>query len=101
MSHRNRLPNRRYNETFEYCTADGQCYLATIGFDGQKVAELFINSASKLTTTSDINAADGAVAVSLALQYGCPIEVLRDAMKRNQQGEAVGCLGAALDEVTR
>jgi hypothetical protein len=63
--------------------------------------EVFINSASKLTSNADINGSDGAVAVSLALQYGCPIDVLKRGMKRNADGTAIGPLGAVLDKISK
>lgn len=101
MTSRSRLPNRRLAETFQFATADGQRYFATVGkFADGRIAEVFINSATKLSSTADVNAADGAVAVSLALQYGCPIDVLRTAMKRNHEGRALGPLGAVLDEAS-
>jgi hypothetical protein len=40
---------------------------------------------------------DGSTAISIALQYGVPIEVLQHAMKRNADGTAMGALGHALD----
>ena len=97
MTTRNRLPNRRHSENFSMEVAD-QKYTATVGYDenGQP-AELFINYA-RVASFADINAADGAVAVSLALQYGAPIKTLREAMKRNGDGTAQGPLGAALDK---
>lgn len=101
MTHRTRLSNRRYSETLNF-EIDGQKYIATVSFfeDG-KLAELFINSSGKLGSTADINAADGALAVSLALQYGVPADVLQKGMKRNADGTAQGPLGAALDVVLR
>lgn len=97
MTTRRHLPNRRYGRTLNFET-DGQKYIATVGFfDDKKLAELFINSSGKLGSTADVNAADGALAVSLALQYGCPAEVLQKGMKRNADGAAQGPLGAALD----
>lgn len=44
---------------------------------------------------------DAAVAISLALQYGCPIDVLRAAMKRDKDGSPMGLLSHALDKVAR
>lgn len=95
---RKRLPDRRFAETVNFENG-GQRYVLTIGRfpdDGQ-VAEVFINSSMRFGTASDVNAADAAVAVSLALQHGCPIEVLRHSMKRNADGTPQGPLGAALD----
>lgn len=100
MTNRTRLPNRRLNETFEI-EVNNLFYYVTVGRAsvGGPVMEVFLNSATKLSSLADINASDAAVAASLALQYGCPIETLREAMKRNPDGTAQGPLGAALDEV--
>jgi hypothetical protein len=98
---RQHLPNRRYARTLNF-EADGQRYVATVSFfDDSRLAELFINSSGKLGSTADVNAADGALAVSLALQYGCPAETLQKGMKRNADGVAQGPLGAALDAVLK
>jgi len=102
MTDRKRLENRRFAETFNF-TVDGQRYIATIGRfpDTNEMAEVFINSSMKLGSTADINAVDGAFAVSLALQYGCPLEVLRAGMKRNADGTPQGPLGAVLDVMNK
>lgn len=63
------------------------------------IGEVFINTAGKAGSDNDVMVADAAVAISLALQYGCPIEVLRTAMKRNPDGSPMGLLSHVLDEV--
>jgi len=79
---------------------DGQHYILTAGFfDDGKLAEMFVNSSQKLGSMADVNAVDGAFAISLALQYGAPLEILRIGMKRNADGTAQGVLGAALDKI--
>ena len=40
---------------------------------------------------------ESAIAASLALQYGCPLDVLRRALLRDPRGRASTPLGAALD----
>ena len=101
MNDRKRLPDRRFAETTKF-EVDGHSYYLTVGhFEDMKVAEIFINSSMKLGSMADINACDGAVAVSLALQYGCPIDVLSSGMKRNADGSAQGPLGAALDTIMK
>jgi hypothetical protein len=98
---RRHLTNRRRSQTTNF-EVDGQKYVATVSlFDDGRLGELFINSSGKLGSTADVNAADGAVAVSLALQHGCSAATLRDAMKRDVNGLAQGPLGAALDAVLR
>src|SRR4249919_284860 len=96
---RRRLPNRRFAETMNFSVSD-QNYIVTLGrFPNGDIAEIFINSSMRLGSTADINAVDGALAVSLALQYGCPLEILRSGMKRNADGSPQGPLGAALDTI--
>lgn len=97
MSTRTHLPNRRLADTFNF-QVGSQRYIATVGhFPDGRPAELFVNGAMRAGTEADINCCDGAIAVSLALQYGCPLETLRSGMKRNEDGSAQGPLGAALD----
>ena len=45
----------------------------------------------------DANARDAAVAASLALQFGCPLETLQRAVLRDENGNASTPLGAAID----
>jgi ribonucleoside-diphosphate reductase alpha chain len=44
-----------------------------------------------------VNARDAAVAASLLLQHGCPVDTLRRALTRNGDGSASGPLAKALD----
>ena len=100
---RRKLPNRRaaLTRSFEHFSGVGnRLYVASFGFfdrDCKEVAEVFVNTSTKAGTESDTNAADCAVAVSLALQYGCPVDVIREAMKRNADGQPTGPLAHALD----
>jgi ribonucleoside-diphosphate reductase alpha chain len=93
---RETLLNRRASTTFElecnalYYTCSFSCFA-----DG-RVAELFLQN-HKAGSQADANARDSAVAASLALQFGCPIETLRGAVLRNADGQASTPLGAALD----
>jgi hypothetical protein len=48
---------------------------------------------------SDANARDAAVAASLALQFGCPLETLRHALLRDSHGWPSTPLGAAVDNI--
>jgi hypothetical protein len=102
---RKKLPNRRHATTLRFEHATGAYthkYLLTVGVypDDGGVGELFLNMDMSAGSESDTNAADAAVAVSLALQYGCPLEELRVAMKRNADGSPTGPLAKALDVVS-
>jgi hypothetical protein len=96
MTERERLPNRREHELLDFEHA-GIRYTAGIGrFEDGALGEIFLNAA-KQGTTVDANARDAAVAASLLLQYGCPVETLRSALMRNGDGSASGPLAHALD----
>jgi hypothetical protein len=94
------LPNRRQITTFKFSHSmvGEHRYLASVAFfpDGRP-AELFLNTDMRAGSESDVNASDAAVAISLALQYGCPLDVLRNSMKRNADGSPTGPLAHALD----
>jgi hypothetical protein len=93
---RERLPNRRPSLTLDF-EINGLAYTATFShFPDGRVGEIFLQN-SKPGSQSDFNARDSAVAASLALQFGCPLEVLRKAVLRDSHGNAGTPLGAALD----
>jgi hypothetical protein len=96
MSERRRLPNKRKSESFSF-EVGGLRYTATFSrFDDNSVGEIFLTN-SKPSSQSDSNARDSAVAASLALQFGCPLESLRRAVLRDANGQASTPLGVALD----
>jgi ribonucleoside-diphosphate reductase alpha chain len=93
---RERLRNRRRSETFTF-ELHGLRYLASFSrFDDGRVAEVFLQN-HKPASQSDSNARDAAIAASLALQHGCPLDVLRRALLRDAHGNASTPLGCALD----
>ena len=98
MTARERLPNRRASESFTF-ECGGLRYHATISYfaDG-RIGEVFITNI-KPSSQSDVNARDAAVVASLALQFGCPIDVLRKALMRDPRGVASSPLGIALDSL--
>ena len=65
-------------------------------FDNGELAELFITN-HHASSGAGIMASDAAIAASLALQHGCPAEVLRKALARDGHGRASSPLGVALD----
>lgn len=93
---RKRLPNRREHEIFDFKHI-GIRYTAGISrFADGNISEIFLNT-GKHGTGVDTNARDAAIAASLLLQHGCPLEVLRRALTRNTDGSASGPLAQALD----
>jgi ribonucleoside-diphosphate reductase alpha chain len=96
---RQRLPNRRGSITFDV-EALGLTFTVTASkFDSAELGEVFIQN-HKTNSAAGILASDCAIAASLALQFGCPVEVLRRALSRDAQGRATGPLGCALDLLT-
>jgi hypothetical protein len=96
MSDRQRLPDRRASQTFDLESCGLRFTVTASHFADQRLAEVFIQN-HKADSTAGIMASDAAIAASLALQFGCPVETLRKALKRDGQGRASGPLGAALD----
>ena len=98
---RARLPNRRGNLTFTFKHSSDigheYGYRCTLGYDeAGDVRELFVN-ADLNQSMLDAAASDAAIAASLALQYGTPIDVLAAALRRHQNGAPASPLGGALD----
>ena len=95
---RMRLPNRRPALTWDI-QVGGLHYTTTIGFypDG-RIGEIFVTN-HKAGSEAGIMASDAAVAASIALQYGAPIETLRHAMMRDVRGRPSGPLGVVLDQI--
>lgn len=93
---RESLPGRRQSETIEFEHA-GFPYKLTVGLHPSgRPGEIFL-SAAKTGQALQISTSDAAVAASLALQYGCPVDVLRGAFLREEDGSAAGALGAVFD----
>jgi hypothetical protein len=81
---RERLPNRRLSETFDFESA-GLRYTWTVGrFHDGRIAEIFLGN-HKTNSSADTNARDRATVASLALQYGADIETIRKGSLPGQQ----------------
>ena len=93
---RENLPNRRESETlhFDFNGIKHQCSISRY-VDG-RLAEIFID-AGKINTHVQNVMRDGAILISLALQFGAPVETLRHAITRDDLGKAASPLGALLD----
>ena len=72
-------------------------FTASAGFypDG-RIAEIFLSS-HKPGSPIEAIARDAAVTVSIALQFGVPIETIRAALTKDHDGGPATLLGAALD----
>jgi hypothetical protein len=96
MTERQRLPNRRHNESFTF-ELNGLRFTATISrFANGRISELFLNN-HKAGNQSDTNARDAAIILSFALQHGADINAIRRALCRDSSGHPLSPVGAALD----
>jgi hypothetical protein len=96
MTGRERLPDRRANESFTF-ELNGLRFTATVSrFRDGRIGELFLNN-HKFGNQSDTNARDAAILLSFALQHGADLEAIRRALCRDSHGRALGPIAAALD----
>lgn len=95
---RERLPNKRPCQTIAF-ERDGSHYQMTVGFypDG-RAGEIFLNH-DRSDSLLDVLTSDAAILASLALQYGCTLETIAHALKRDARGMAASPIGAAVDRV--
>jgi ribonucleoside-diphosphate reductase alpha chain len=100
MTARERLPNRRTSTAFEI-ELNGLRFTASVSrFADGRIAEIFLQN-HKPGSQSDANARDAAVAASLALQFGCPLQVLQRAVLRDSQSGTSTPLGKAIDIIAQ
>lgn len=100
MTERKALPMRRRCETLEIDFGGLRCsHVITVGFyeDGT-LGEVFINSGKSGEPVEAI-ARDGAVVLSVALQYGASLETIRHAITRDDQGQPTSIVGAVVDRL--
>jgi ribonucleoside-diphosphate reductase alpha chain len=98
MTGRTRLPQRRAAETFSLNLA-GRRFEASVGTDAEgHPREVFLKG-GKSGTELDILLGDLGVAISIALQYGAPADVLAHGFLRNADRTPAGVAAAAMDKV--
>jgi ribonucleoside-diphosphate reductase alpha chain len=98
MTARQRLPDRRDSTTFAF-EHNGLTFVCSFSrFENGRVGEVFIQN-HKNGSGADAFVRDSAVAASLALQGGIPLDVLRRALLRDSHGRPQSPLAAALDRI--
>jgi hypothetical protein len=95
MTMRQRLPNRRRCESFEFRHAGLDFTLAAGRYPDGRVAEIFLSS-HKPGSPIEAIARDAAVTVSIALQFGADLQTIRAALTKDHDGSPATLLGAAL-----
>ena len=95
MTHRLRLRDRRELETIAI-EHEGQRFKVGLGREDvdSPVVEVWLN-AQKVNSPIDVLASDGAILVSMLIQYGCPAEEIIKSMKHNSDGKPASPLGVA------
>jgi hypothetical protein len=96
MSGRQRLPNRRQCESFEFRHAGHPFTLTAWHYPDNRIGEIFISS-NRAGSQVEAVARDSAIAVSIALQFGADLQTIRAALTKDHDGQPATLLGAALD----
>jgi hypothetical protein len=101
---RARLADRRPAERFEvvHRPNGGEpiiCFVTVSRLPDGAIGEVFAHVQGRMAKGSDFEALvrDAAVVVSIALQYGVPVSVLRHAITRDDRSGAATLAGAILD----
>ena len=90
-----RLPNRRRCEIID-TEFRGRSYAVVTGRASGAVAEVFVEPA-KVSTDGSEDARDVGILISIALQCGVPLDTLRTAVSRVEQGRPSTLSGHVLD----
>ena len=100
MNGRSMLPQRRRAVTFEMKHGgQNDVYMITVGlYPDDRVGEVFINGAKSGSDMEGVTH-DSAILLSLALQHGVPLEVIRKAVGRNVDGSPQTIVGAVIDRI--
>lgn len=108
MTDRCVLPMRRPTYTFDIHDESGRIDLTVSysTFEGpgiappHTVAEMFITS-RKIGSGAEAIARDAAILLSLAVQFGCPLDTIKHALTRNQDGTPQSVMGRVVDRVAK
>jgi len=102
MTTRRTLPDRRHCETFKLPHGPkNRTMHVTVGYydrAGAEPGEIFI-AGSKSGQDFEAVCRDSAVLLSLCLQHGVPLEVIRGAVTRNEDSTPSTIVGAVVDRL--
>jgi hypothetical protein len=99
MNGREKLPQRRRCESFDFEHAGLKFTLTLSRFHDGRIAEIFISSWRPGSMIEAI-ARDAAITASLAFQYGCPLETLRSALTKDHDGGPATLLASMPSEAS-
>jgi len=98
MTARERLPNRRASEVFDF-ELNGLRFTASISrYPDGHIAELFLDN-HKAGSAIGTLVRDAAIIFSFAAQHDADIEAIRRALGRDSNGNALGPIAEALDRI--
>ena len=100
MTARERLPDRRPSELFDFQAMDLRFTASISRYPDGRVAEFFCDN-HKAGSQIGTLVRDAAILLSFALQHGADIEAIRRALCRDSSGRALGPIGEALDIIAR
>lgn len=100
MTSRKKLPSRRFHEVIEFKHMDRKYYAGVGRYEDGTIGEVFLNG-GKSGSDVHVTAHDGAVFLSLLLQYGCPLKTARHAVTRLPGNKAAGPFGTLLDIIAK
>jgi hypothetical protein len=105
MNERRSLPQRRHCETFEMDHANIK-YTITIGYyngvdenSRGPPGEIFASMSKNEGSAMDTIVRDGAILLSLCLQYGAPLEVIKRALTRNADDSPAAIMGVIAERL--
>jgi hypothetical protein len=76
----------------------GRRVIVTVGYsDDWRVGEVFLSVDKKVGSDGDIATRDTAILISLALQHGCTLATLAQAVTRAADGRPEGLAGIVLE----
>jgi hypothetical protein len=99
---RRNLPQRRASVNFDIAFGGiDRKYQITAGFysDGS-IGEVFVNG-GKSGQDAEAIARDGAILLSLALQYGAELANIKSAITRDEKGKPSSIIGAVVDQLSQ
>lgn len=94
------LPPRRFSDNIQVIS-NGTFMTMTVGrYPDGRPGEVFVSDI-KAGTAADALLRDTAILMSLALQYGCPIETMQHAITRDAVGGSSSFMGSLIDELAK
>jgi hypothetical protein len=94
---REKIPARRAAETIDLVFREMLVVATVSRFGDGRVAEVFVRQRYGEGSPLEADTRDAAVLLSLALQYGMPLDVAAAALTRFDDGKPCGVIGAVVD----